>query len=87
MGVSFFDALTEAASAGSPIEDLADDRRWFLTYSVEFAKILADAAKLTTVEDTIYFFEKPWKWTPEYQKWRRAGSPDLTDPKFEEVWK
>lgn len=67
-------------------EILAEDRRWFLTYSVEFARILADAGKLIAVEEVIYFFEKPWKWTPEYQKWRRAGSPAPGDLTFEEVW-
>lgn len=92
MGI--FDALAEARIAASPIEEeeldaaeeLALDRRWFLIHVTDFAHVLADAAKLTTVEETIYYFEKPWKWTEDYKKWRRAGSPELGDPAFEEVW-
>lgn len=35
-----------------------------------------DRSHRQTAENVLYFFEKPWKWTPEYEAWkvRKAGA-------------
>ncbi len=34
------------------------------------------------IDDVMYFIEKPWKWTPEYEKWISLGAPNADDPVF-----
>lgn len=36
------------------------------------ARWLHERHRLTTVEDTIAFFEKPWKWNREYEEMCRG---------------
>lgn len=46
---------------------------------LRFAHALADADGFAgDISNALYFFEKPWKWEPEYERWRQLGSP--TDP-------
>ena len=45
-----------------------------------FAHVLVASALLEEAEDTIYYFEKPWKWTPERDRWLLAGRPETVPP-------
>ena len=53
------------------------DTGWFADYSevVTFGGVLADIDTLTSARDVLYYFEKPWKWTPEYEAWTAHGRP------------
>ena len=42
----------------------------------DFSRILR-AAGLLDDDQLGYFFEKPWKWQPEYDLWVAHGRPDL----------
>lgn len=51
---------------------------WFEDHTelVAFAHWLADnghfdgANRRQTADNVLYYFEKPWKWTPEYEGWK-----------------
>lgn len=43
-----------------------------------FATVLREAGALA--EDTDQYFERPWKWQPEYELWLQAGSPLPAEP-------
>lgn len=32
-----------------------------------FARTLVDRGEITDLDALLYFFEKPWKWTPEHE--------------------
>ncbi len=42
----------------------------------EVAAVLADVYAWECVEDVLRFLEKPWKWTPERNRWVALGRPD-----------
>jgi hypothetical protein len=44
-----------------------------------FGRILA-AYYEWEVSDVFYYFEKPWKWTPEHERWRALGMPGRPEP-------
>lgn len=50
--------------------------KWYQDYRevISFAEVLNQADEFSTPEDVIYFFEKPWKWTPEYISWKEEQS-------------
>lgn len=47
---------------------------WFtnLDNVVELARSLNEQGILTGASDAIDFFEKPWKWTPEWESFQAA---------------
>lgn len=57
------------------------DSKWYENHAllVTFASVLNEADQFASVEDVIYFFEKPWKWETEYQEWKRLGRLRLED--------
>lgn len=60
---------------------------WYTDHAtlMSFVRVLARAEAFrgdSRREDTrniLYFFEKPWKWTPEYEAWVRLGRPNDVD--------
>ncbi len=36
----------------------------------DLARFLVEIGKLDSVDDVLYFFEKPWKWDEEYRDYR-----------------
>lgn len=38
------------------------------------ARWLVSEGQLMTIEDVLYFFEKPWKWTPEWREYRAQAN-------------
>lgn len=61
-------ATTTALNAGDP---------WYSDHRevVDFASVMVDADRLSTPSDVVYFFEKPWKWDPDFAVWAAAGRP------------
>ncbi len=56
--------------------------QWFTDYEelLSFARVLEECGAF--VEDTkmlLTYFEKPWKWTPEHEKWIALGRPIASD--------
>ena len=53
------------------------DKNWLMAADSihTFATVLHRAGVLDTVDDVLYFFEKPWKWDNEYDKWVEFGQP------------
>ena len=45
---------------------------WLAHYGniTELARWLVAEGRLTTIEDVLYYFEKPWKWSPEWREYR-----------------
>lgn len=43
------------------------------------ARMLIDADRLYTLEELLYFFEKPWKYQTEAELWTHAGRPGPDD--------
>lgn len=69
-----------------------DPRKWIEDHGevVAFAGALRDAGYFEgddAVANVIAYFEKPWKWTDEHDRWAAAGRPDEFDfePVAEEV--
>jgi hypothetical protein len=54
---------------------------WYENYEevLAFARILADADILDTVAETIYYFEKPNKWSTDHAAWNEFGRPEDGD--------
>jgi hypothetical protein len=42
---------------------------------VLFARVLCDLEMFATIDDLLYFLEKPWKWDEEHDFWNEAGRP------------
>ena len=40
-----------------------------------FARVLHSGGEFETVEDALYFIEKPWKWDAEHTRWIDLGAP------------
>ena len=57
---------------------------WYDDREIEwsFASVLVDQMLLQDVEAVLYFFEKPWKWTPEYELWNQHGAPQEGDAEY-----
>lgn len=66
--------------APKPTPRTPADTGWFADYSevVTFGGILHAIDSLSSAQDVLYYFEKPWKWTPEYEAWTQHGRP--TEP-------
>ncbi len=48
---------------------------------LNFARILDEAGRFGSVSDVLYYFEKPYKWTADYELWQRMGEPTSDNPK------
>ena len=57
----------------SPDELITGDERSVVQRVFEFAQILQGANAMPLDEDE--YWEKPWKWQPEYEKWLSLGQP------------
>lgn len=50
-----------------------------------FARVLAESYVFHTIgqrdaiQNVIYYFEKPYKWTEEYEAWTKAGKPETIE--------
>jgi hypothetical protein len=57
---------------------------WYETHEelVAFGRVLADALDFDT-NDVLDYFEKPWKWSSEYQAWMGWGCPTREDSGWE----
>lgn len=58
---------------------------WYETHEnlVMLATALDDDCRFNETGDVIRFFEKPWKWEPEWDRWVAAGKPaefDFDEP-------
>lgn len=42
---------------------------------IAFAYALVSGGEWKEPADVVYFFEKPWKWSDEYEIWDRRGRP------------
>ena len=51
-----------------------DITKWHETYTnvFEFAEWLEDEHYWVNTSHLLRYFEKPWKWTPEYELWRQG---------------
>jgi hypothetical protein len=60
---------------------------WFETHEnlVMLAMALDTDCRFEEAADAIRFFEKPWKWTPEWESWSAAGRPAKFDFELEAV--
>jgi hypothetical protein len=45
---------------------------------VAFGKVMADNVCITSA-DLQYYYEKPYKWSPEYSRWVAEGRPEVFD--------
>ena len=57
---------------------VADADRPAITRVFEFAIVLRAAQAMPPNEDE--YFERPWKWQPEFCAWVAAGKPFIPDP-------
>lgn len=62
---------------------MTETDRWFEDYQsiCDFAMHLHSEGRFNTPSDVLYYFEKPWKWDPEFQEWRNTSS----EPDFEAI--
>ncbi len=46
--------------------------RWWNDHAdlIEFAQFLFAPVEHADPVEILYFFEKPWKWTPEHTEWK-----------------
>lgn len=51
---------------------------WFIFPDevLAFARILVVTIDEWTTSDVLSYFEKPWKWTDEHERWCRGGRPE-----------
>lgn len=59
-----------------------NESKWFEKHDnlTAFASVLIDLGTFERPKDVLYFFEKPWKWEPEWERWVALGKPlDLDD--------
>lgn len=54
-----------------------NEEKWFEVYDnvTALASALNDDWRFETPTDMLRYFEKPWKWTPEWEAWTAAGKP------------
>lgn len=56
---------------------------------VTFAHVLVDAEMLWDAVDVLAYFDRPWRWEPEYQVWREVGGETRdaeTTKAFQQRW-
>ena len=41
---------------------------------------LVDAGEITQVNELLYFFEKPWKWSREWADYQASKVPTIVEP-------
>lgn len=60
-------------------------KHWYETHEnlVMLATALDAACYFGEPADVIRFFEKPWKWSDEWDRWIAAGRPSKFDPEEE----
>ena len=56
-------------------------KEWYETHEnlVMLATMLDDDGRFAETADVVRFLEKPWKWTPEWERWEAAGKPAKFD--------
>lgn len=75
---------------------MSEPHAWWEDHSerLAFANYLADNGYITTIEQALYYFEKPWKWESEHTYWALAGwekaegyidTTDYSDPENQEA--
>jgi hypothetical protein len=57
---------------------IAPEERHVIGRVYGFAEILRSASAMPPDENE--YFERPWKWTPEYEAWVGVGSPMPENP-------
>ena len=55
--------------------------RWVVQRVYDFFKILQAADRLPPNEEE--YWDRPWKWQPEYQTWVNVGSPEEESPAWD----
>jgi len=59
------------------------DDRWFdsedTRYSVA-SHAVHETRELSTAEEVLYFFEKPWKFTELYEQWQQSVDEETATP-------
>lgn len=41
---------------------------------IAFATHLVDSGEITELKDLLYYYEKPYKWSSEYEAWKAGSS-------------
>jgi hypothetical protein len=56
------------------------ERKWYenLAEVHAFAAALVAAGEMD-VKDLLAMLDRPWRWTPEYERWVAKGRPELYD--------
>ena len=64
------DAMTGTPSNADETAESADEREWTRDHGevLRVGRWLVDRDLVTTCADLLYYFSKPWKWTPERQQ-------------------
>lgn len=54
-----------------------NETQWYETHEnmVALATALDDNGYFCETKDVVRYLEKPWKWTPEWERWTKAGRP------------
>ena len=53
---------------------------------LEFARVMHETGEFATIDDVLYFFEKPYKWTVERERWLAMGKPEpMTEAQLESM--
>ena len=50
---------------------------------VSFAYVLESAGAFQSEREVIYFFEKPWQWTSEWEMWNGLARPGEGEASWE----
>lgn len=60
---------------------MSTETKWYETHDelIAFARVLDDLDVFDCPDDAIDFFETPWKWDDEYERWVALGRPDDLD--------
>jgi hypothetical protein len=63
-----------------------EETKWYNDYDtvVGFAKILESAGEIEDAKEAILYFEKPWKYDPEYEAWIELEKPGKKDGNWDE---
>lgn len=65
---------------------MASDDKWWENrdWTHTFGLLLKAADVLTEVDSVFHYFEKPWKWTKEYEAYVVAGEPNEGGPGWDD---
>jgi hypothetical protein len=57
------------------------DVDWTTNYGeiVAFGRVLAEVGEFITLDDLLYYFEKPHKWSNDHESWVAAGRPQMPE--------